>query len=133
MPSSFRKLLETFNKPSQFYKLKQLLAPTLVSFTLWLAIGAFTASLLLDYEVTNVQWIFAVVLRMNISLATASIVHFITIIVLGGIFATAMIIVIIMSIGWTGVNLIRVVVFIVNKIKLNIKNLRNRRKGSINK
>ena len=101
-------LKETFSKQSEFYKLKELLAPTLVPFSLWLAIGAFAASLLLGFNVDNIKWLCTVVLQMSISDATADFVHWIFILVLGTIFLISMLIITVMFVRWIGVNTIRV-------------------------
>ena len=129
MPTSFKKRLETFSKPSQFRRLKELFTPTLVPFTLWLAIAAFAASILLDFDVGNVKWILQVVLRMEvITENTANIVHFLTIIVFGIAFVASVLIIATMILSWTGLNTIRILVFLVNKIRLGVSKFINRLK-----
>ncbi len=130
MPISFKKRLEIFSKPSQFRRLKELLTPTLVPFTLWLAIAAFAASILLDFDVENVKWILHVVLRMEIITDnTANIVHLLTIIVFGIAFVSSVLIIATMMISWIGLNTIRALVFLVRKIILGVSILKNSLRG----
>ncbi len=127
MWTSFKKRLETFSKPSQIYKLKELFKPTLVPFTLWLAIGAFATSMLLDFDAENVKWIFAVVFRMEIAEHVADLVHFGIIVLFGIIFACSFLIIVTMIASWTALNTIRLVVSVVTSIRRVLKKLKTKK------
>ncbi len=114
--TSNKKPADIFHRPCQFCKIRDIFAPTLVSFTLWLAIAALAATIVFSLKPHNLEWAFGV-LGMNITEATTVVAQSIIIIVFIGILGIAGLAIVIMSVTFVGVNCIRGVLAMVDWIK----------------
>ena len=70
------------HRKSEFYKIKDAFKPTLLNFTLWLAIASFQLSIALTAKPNNILWVLTV-LNISTSEGLAYFIHFIIIVIFG--------------------------------------------------
>ncbi len=126
-------VVRTSHKPCHFYKIRDIFAPNLVSFTLWLAIAAFAATIAFSLQPNNIKWMFGV-WGMNISEAAVIFIQSIIIIVFVGILGLSALVIILMFVTFLVVNCIRGIVAIWDwRMRDKLKNTEKRKEALVQK